>query len=153
MFDNSLGHLSGILASEVMKKILITGGSGLLGQYLNIKANNLFEILTLYNRNVGNCNNFNFKNADIKNFDLLKEIFNPFKPDVVIHAAAITNPVPQPGQKPRRCAGSTGRFDPPCTGRAETAKEDQTEPQGEGKANGRQGTSGTRQANAGTSSG
>ena len=81
-----------------MKKILITGGSGLLGQYINIEANKFFELLTLFNSNVGNCNNFNNANADIKNFKLIKKIFNSFKPDVVIHTAAITNPIPQPGQ-------------------------------------------------------
>jgi len=81
-----------------MKKILITGGSGLLGQYINIEGNKFFELLTLFNNNVGNCNKFNNANADIKNFDLLKELFTSFKPDIVIHTAAITNPVPQPGQ-------------------------------------------------------
>jgi len=59
-----------------MKKILITGGSGLLGQYVNIEADKFFELLTLFNSNVGNCNNFNNANADIKNFKLIKKIFN-----------------------------------------------------------------------------
>ena len=81
-----------------MKKILITGGSGLLGQYVNIEAEKFFELLSLFNSNVGNCNKFNSANADIKNFDLIKELFTSFKPDIVIHTAAITNPVPQPGQ-------------------------------------------------------
>jgi len=81
-----------------MKKILISGGSGLLGQYINIEANKFFELLTLFNSNIGNCDKFNNANADIKNFNLIKEIFISFKPDLVIHTAAITNPVPQPGQ-------------------------------------------------------
>ena len=81
-----------------MKKILITGGSGLLGQYLNIETNSFFELLTLFKSNVGNCNRFNNVNADINNFSLIKEIFDSFKPDIVIHTAAITNPVPRPGQ-------------------------------------------------------
>jgi dTDP-4-dehydrorhamnose reductase len=81
-----------------MKKILITGGSGLLGQYINIEANKIFELLTLFNNNFGNCNKFNSVKVDIKNFDLVKELFTSFKPDVVIHTAAITNPIPQPGQ-------------------------------------------------------
>ena len=81
-----------------MKKILITGGSGLLGQYINIEADKFFELLTLFNSNVGNCNKFNSANVDIKNFDLIKELFTSFKPDIVIHTAAITNPVPRPGQ-------------------------------------------------------
>ncbi|MBT8386260.1 MAG: SDR family oxidoreductase [Ignavibacteria bacterium] len=81
-----------------MKKILITGGSGLLGQYINIEANKLFKLLTLFNTNVGNCNKFNGVKVDIKNFDLVKELFTSFKPDIVIHAAAITNPIPRPEQ-------------------------------------------------------
>ena len=81
-----------------MKKILITGGSGLLGQYINIEADKLFELLTLFNSNFGNCDKFNNVNADIKNFDLVKEFFISFKPDIVIHTAAITNPVPRSGQ-------------------------------------------------------
>jgi len=81
-----------------MKKILVTGGSGLLGQYLNIEANSFFELLTLFKSNVGNCNRFNNVNSDINNFGLIKEIFASFEPDVVIHTAAITNPIPQLGQ-------------------------------------------------------
>ena len=87
-----------MLTNKVMKKILITGGSGLLGQYINIEADKFSKLLTLFNSNVGNCNKFNNANADIKNFDLLKKLFTSFKPDIVIHTAAITNPVPQPGQ-------------------------------------------------------
>jgi len=81
-----------------MKKILITGGSGLLGQSINIEAEKYFGLLTLFNSNVGNCNKFNNANADIKNFELLLEIFSSFKPDIVIHTAAITNSIPQSGQ-------------------------------------------------------
>ncbi|MEE9450509.1 MAG: sugar nucleotide-binding protein [Ignavibacteriaceae bacterium] len=81
-----------------MKKILITGGSGLLGQYINIEAAKFFELLTMFNSNVGNCDKFNTVNANIKNFDSVKELFTSFKPDIVIHTAAITNPVPRPGQ-------------------------------------------------------
>ena len=81
-----------------MKKILTTGGSGLLGQYINIEANKFFELLTLFNSNIGNCNKFNSAKVDIKNFDLVKELFSSFKPDIVIHTAAITNPVPRSGQ-------------------------------------------------------
>ncbi len=81
-----------------MKKILITGGSGLLGQYINIEAAKFFELLTMFNSNVGNCDKFNNVNANIKNFDSVKELFTSFKPDIVIHTAAITNPVPRSGQ-------------------------------------------------------
>ena len=83
------------------RKILITGGSGLLGQYLNIEccANN--TILTCYNKHIGNCNNFDNVKIDITDFDSVKEVFHSFQPDIVIHAAAITNTIPLPDQNPK----------------------------------------------------
>lgn len=83
------------------KKILLTGGSGLLGQYLNIETAKRNEILTLYNNNIGNCDEFKCTKADITNFNLVKEIFSTFKPNVVIHTAAVTNPIPLPSQNPK----------------------------------------------------
>jgi len=83
------------------KRILITGGSGLLGQYLNIEAAKENKILTLHNKNIGNCNDFKSKQADITNFNLMNEVFYSFKPNVVIHTAAVTNPIPLPDQNPK----------------------------------------------------
>ena len=83
------------------RKFLLTGGSGLLGQYLNIEAAKENDILTLYNNNVGNCDEFKSTKADITNFYLMEEIFSTFKPNVVIHTAAVTNPIPLPGQNPK----------------------------------------------------
>ena len=80
------------------QRILITGGSGLLGQYLNLFADKENEILTLYNHHIGNCNNFNSTKVNIENFNVLDEIFTSFKPNIVIHTAAITNPVPKENQ-------------------------------------------------------
>ena len=73
-------------------KILITGGSGLLGQYLNITLSGSNSILTLYNSNTGNCNLFPSEKVDLNDHRRLKEIFSLFKPDVVIHTAAISRP-------------------------------------------------------------
>jgi len=83
------------------KKILITGGSGLLGQYLNIEAAKENKILTLHNKIVGNCNEYKNIKADITNFNLMGELFSSFKPNMVIHTAAVTNPIPLPGQNPK----------------------------------------------------
>jgi dTDP-4-dehydrorhamnose reductase len=80
------------------KRILITGGSGLLGQYLNIVTANGNNILTLHNTQVGNCVKFNNEMIDITNFESIKEIFQSFKPEIAIHSAAITNPIPFHGQ-------------------------------------------------------
>lgn len=74
-------------------KILITGGSGLLGQYLNIELSKENQILTIYNTRTGNCNNFNSTKSDIKNNQQLKNIFESFRPEIVIHTAAIADPL------------------------------------------------------------
>lgn len=80
------------------RKILITGGSGLLGQYLNIESSKEHEILTLFNNNKGNCSKYNNNQVDLLNTDLFSEMFSSFKPHIVIHTAAFTNPILLPGQ-------------------------------------------------------
>lgn len=75
-------------------KILITGGSGLLGQYLNIELAKQNQILTIYNSNIGNCNEFNSVKTDILRFDTIEKLFEDFNPDVVIHTAAVTSTIP-----------------------------------------------------------
>ncbi len=73
-------------------KILITGGSGLLGQYLNEILSNNYDILSLYNTNPGNCKNFFSKSVDLTEFKSVDELFESFKPNVVVHTAAVSNP-------------------------------------------------------------
>ncbi len=73
-------------------RVLITGGSGLLGQHLNIALSKENEILTLYNKHTGNCNDFNSVKADITDFEKVKKIFPEFEPGAVIHTAAISTP-------------------------------------------------------------
>lgn len=72
-------------------KILITGGSGFLGQYLNIELSKSHEILTVYNKRKANCGKFNSVSADLNNRKLLEEIISSFKPDCVVHTAAVTS--------------------------------------------------------------
>jgi dTDP-4-dehydrorhamnose reductase len=74
-------------------KILITGGSGLLGQYLNIEISQKHQILTLFNSNTGNCKDFNSVKLDITDLTSLQNVFNEYRPDAVIHTAAISHPV------------------------------------------------------------
>jgi dTDP-4-dehydrorhamnose reductase len=81
-----------------MKKVFITGGSGLLGQYLNLALSKSSKILTTYNNNNGNCREFLNNKIDIRNTDELSKIFEEFQPEIVIHTAAITNPVPKANQ-------------------------------------------------------
>ncbi len=74
-----------------LKKILITGGSGFLGQYLNIELFKKYNFLTLYDSNIGNCFHFNSQRVDITNYKTLDKIFSEFMPDIVIHLAAISS--------------------------------------------------------------
>jgi len=73
-------------------KIFITGGSGLLGQYLNIELSKKHEILTQYRTAEGNCKKYNSVKLSITEYDKIENIFTSFNPDVVIHAAAVSSP-------------------------------------------------------------
>ena len=73
-------------------KILLTGGSGLLGQYLNIKLSAEHELLTLYNENPGNCHKFDSIKVDITDKGRLSLLFGNFRPDAVVHTACYSRP-------------------------------------------------------------
>lgn len=73
-------------------KIFITGGSGMLGQYLNIELSKRHQILTQYQSNIGNCAQFNNVKSSITDYRKLDEVFSTFKPEAVIHTAAVSNP-------------------------------------------------------------
>lgn len=72
-------------------KILITGGNGFLGQYLNLLLSKYHEILTLYHQEPRNCIQFNSQQIDIRDHANLTTLFNSFRPDIVIHTAAIAS--------------------------------------------------------------
>ncbi len=72
-------------------KILITGGSGLLGQYLNIRLSADNDILTIYKSQPRNCKNYNSAQIDINEFGKVEELFKSFSPEVAVHAAAVSN--------------------------------------------------------------
>ena len=73
-------------------KILIIGGSGLLGQYCNSFLSKEYEILTTYNKNLGNCEKYNSLQLDLADREKIKETIVNYKPDVVLHLAAISRP-------------------------------------------------------------
>lgn len=82
-------------------KILITGGSGLLGQYLNLAISANQHILTFYSSNTGNCTGFNSIKIDLLDISELNIVFTDFKPDIVIHTAAISHPILPEGTSPK----------------------------------------------------
>jgi len=73
-------------------RVIITGGSGLLGQYLNDRLSRNNEILSLYNENEGNCRHYNSIKADIRDWGRMSMLFNNFRPDAVIHTACFSRP-------------------------------------------------------------
>ena len=72
-------------------KIFITGGSGLLGQYLDLVLSREHEILTQYNSKVGNCLIYNSIQADITDYKKIEFVLIEYKPDIIIHTAAISS--------------------------------------------------------------
>jgi dTDP-4-dehydrorhamnose reductase len=73
-------------------RVLITGGSGLLGQYLNERVSRNHEILSLYLENEGNCRHYNSVRSDIRDWGRMSLLFNNFRPDAVIHTACFSRP-------------------------------------------------------------
>ncbi|MBI2418283.1 MAG: sugar nucleotide-binding protein [Ignavibacteriales bacterium] len=74
------------------KKILVTGGSGLLGQYLNIALSKEYEIHTLYQHHAGNCINYSSSQIELCDRKKLEKLFLDFQPAIVVHTAAVSNP-------------------------------------------------------------
>ncbi|MCB9196189.1 MAG: dTDP-4-dehydrorhamnose reductase [Flavobacteriales bacterium] len=77
-----------------MKRVLITGSNGLLGQKLikllaNMSGVNL--LATSNGENRVHRYSFDYESLDITNNQAVNEIFDRFKPDVVINTAAMTN--------------------------------------------------------------
>lgn len=64
----------------------------MLGQYLNLRLSAAHEILTVYNSHTGNCKDFNSAKVDLTDRNQLEQVFKAFKPETVIHTAAISRP-------------------------------------------------------------
>ena len=78
-----------------MKKILVTGSNGLLGQKLIeklSKAENVKVVATARGENrLPFAENYKFVSLDITKKEEVETVFEAEKPDVVIHTAAMTN--------------------------------------------------------------
>jgi dTDP-4-dehydrorhamnose reductase len=78
-----------------MKKILITGSNGLLGQKLVYKLRNHASIACIATARGTNrlvkTDGYSYEELDITNLQNVSEVFTKHKPDVVINTAAMTN--------------------------------------------------------------
>lgn len=75
-----------------MKKLLITGASGFLGQNICQLAQSDWEIYGTYFSHSVNIPGVNSLKVNLTDFQELKSIFNRIKPDAVIHTAAQSQP-------------------------------------------------------------
>lgn len=68
-----------------LMKILITGASSYVGARIYFDLSKKFEIIGTYN---GTKLSEKFVHLDITNEEEIKQVFNKYKPDIIIHAAA-----------------------------------------------------------------
>jgi len=74
-----------------MKKVLITGGSGLLGiNWAFAIKNNYNVVLGLHNREVV-LDDVGTVKIDIENIQVFRDLVKQISPDIIIHAAGMTN--------------------------------------------------------------
>jgi dTDP-4-dehydrorhamnose reductase len=73
-----------------MKKMLITGGSGLLGSNIAKLAKLNFDVYATYNNNQVTMESVNYFRANIIDNEILVKI-KDIKPDTIIHCAALTD--------------------------------------------------------------
>jgi nucleoside-diphosphate-sugar epimerase len=77
-----------------MKKVLVTGGNGFIGQFVVPKLiNKGYEVITL-SRNKCTANNQNYVNLECNIHDInrVERIFKNYKPSFLVHLAWITEP-------------------------------------------------------------
>jgi dTDP-4-dehydrorhamnose reductase len=92
-----------------MDRLLVTGGSGLLGSNVALLGSSRFETQFTYNAHpvtISNCKGVMMNLADRKE---VTEVVNSFKPHLIIHTAALL-----PGklceEDPAKARGQTDRY-------------------------------------------
>lgn len=74
-----------------MKKLLVTGASGLLGGHIFLKAQKNFESVGTHWNNSPNNKTGNWHQIDLTDKQNVKSFLAEFQPDVIIHSAANSN--------------------------------------------------------------
>ena len=72
-----------------MKRILVTGVSGFLGRYTALSLKERFEVLGTYHRHTTELDGCGVTALDVADADGVRAIFEEFRPDVVVHTAAL----------------------------------------------------------------
>jgi dTDP-4-dehydrorhamnose reductase len=72
-------------------KLLVTGGSGLLGSHIVKRAKRKYSVISAYWRHFPEGDGFKTAVFNIKNFSDVVESIEKYLPDVIIHSAALTN--------------------------------------------------------------
>lgn len=74
-----------------MKRILLTGASGLLGLNFGLQVFDQYEVIGLVNQNALGQIPFEIRQVDLAQPGAVLKIIDQVKPDVIIHCAAIAN--------------------------------------------------------------
>ncbi len=73
------------------EKVLITGGSGLLGSNLSIIFKEDFKVYFTFNNNFINLKDCEGVKVDLTNFEETKKLILKINPKIIVHCAALTN--------------------------------------------------------------
>lgn len=76
---------------KITMRMLITGATGLLGPAIIYELSKKYDIIGLYNKNALKSQLCTFKRVDLTKKYELKDALTNINPDIIIHAAALTN--------------------------------------------------------------
>jgi len=74
-------------------RLLITGASGFVGSQVGIRLQNQYELLGIAHRST-NALPFKSVKLDLTKFDKLFALLDSFKPEIILHAAALSQVIP-----------------------------------------------------------